>query len=441
MSYDPFIPDHCWKDGSLIGSLFIQHLVSSDEVIHMISYDYIRNHIYGILQKGEYVVQIDITTSYSTIIIANITMKTMSAFSRTETTIQSSNELWKWEEAMDGYLPIDTSNMHQGNTNMDGMSWFGGVLQNIPFGYGDIVNKNNVVIYEGFLFEGERVCWGMQFDPKTRNSVYEGGLYRDSYCGYGVRKTSTAPTIRKGIWLNGELSKGRKKKIIKLFQLPPRFVQEELCGKGEESALFNQFHQDSCHILQDTILEIGGVNIDSTVITGVNMDSNDKTSTCSKSRSKTKTKTKTKTNINPPEEGYPLPLLHSYMEELIVQNHVDSPWASNGITFHWLINLRLINIADHCYKHIPSLSLFGLISLESLSIGENSFSSMEYYSVPFTPYTASIIHCPCLRTIHIKKYAMNNYGRLVLEDLPSLESVHVEEYSFAKGFYVNFQSR
>ena len=75
MSNDSLIPEHCIKDGLLIGSLFIQHLLTSGDITHMISYDYITSHIYGNIQKGEYVVQIDMGIMYSTIIIVNITIE------------------------------------------------------------------------------------------------------------------------------------------------------------------------------------------------------------------------------------------------------------------------------------------------------------------------------------------------------------------------------
>ena len=444
MPYDPLIPDDCINDGLLIGSLFIQHLLSDEDITHMISYDYSTNRIYGNIQKGEYVVQIDLGMLYSTIIIANITGKSMIAFTRNEISMESENMVWKWEEARDGYLPIDISNVIHGNICIEDLNWFGGLLFDLPFGYGILTDNNEKVIYEGFIFEGECVCWGKQFDPKTKISVYEGGWYRNSYCGYGTRKSSTGQTTRKGIWLNGEVSKGRKKRIVRPSQLSPRCIQEGISREEDENVQLVPSHQEQKDIvIPDNLLERKGEN--SEIVFTTEMITNLKTSSLLKTTNTlmnvSKNNVKAKVKANQTEEGYPLPFLHSYIEELIVHSHVDSPWASNRITFHWLINLRLIEIADHCYKHISSLSFYGLSSLKSLSIGENSFSSMNYYDVPFTSNLASIIHCPCLRTIHIKKYAMNNYGRLVLKDLPSLESIQIGEYSFGKGFSADFRSR
>ena len=59
MLSDTIIPERCLKDGALIGTLFMQHLMSGEDCIHMISYNYPTGQIYGVVHRDKFVIQVD----------------------------------------------------------------------------------------------------------------------------------------------------------------------------------------------------------------------------------------------------------------------------------------------------------------------------------------------------------------------------------------------
>ena len=46
--------------------------------------------------------------------------------------------------------------------NENGDRWEGDSLNGIPFGYGCEYNSENQLIYKGFVFEGMKVCYGVE---------------------------------------------------------------------------------------------------------------------------------------------------------------------------------------------------------------------------------------------------------------------------------------
>ena len=452
MLSDTIIPEWCLKDGALIGTLFMQHLMSGEDCIHMLSYNYPNGQIYGVVHRDKFVIQVDMGITYSSIIIANTELKLMTVFTRHKGDDLENDTTERWDKEVDSYLPIDLSELQQGNAFLEGMRWLGGILFGLPFGYGILMDSSDQIIYDGFLFQGERVCWGSQFDPASNTLVYDGGWYRNTYCGFGTWRSSRSQSIRRGLWREGELSHGRRKKIVKgstlssVHDVDDDSVVDDgsdndiMCGEGDNGRdlVLSPQKLESIHQNQNQ-----NQNQNSKKSRMIVTRRSTRINTTRKSTKRTK---KQQLSANNPtsmttNSDYPLPLLHSHTEELLVHNRVDNPWSTMGITLHWLVSLRTIIIGDKCYLFVKSLSLYGLNSLETLSIGKRSFSSVDYYQTMNAPYTMSILHCPSLQSIQIKRYAMNNYGRLVLEDLPSLSSVIIDAFCFVKGESTDFRSR
>ena len=70
-------------------------------------------------------------------------------------------------------------------------------------------------------------------------------------------------------------------------------------------------------------------------------------------------------------------LLHSHIEELIVENNsCNGPeWTALDLSF--ISYLRLLEVGDDCFENVNEVKLIGLSKLERVVIGENSFTKKK----------------------------------------------------------------
>lgn len=85
----------------------------------------------------------------------------------------------------------------------NGNRWEGSCIDGVPFGYGVLYDEDNNKIYEGFVYQGKRVCFGRYFYPGTNHIEYEGTLYSNRKHGYGIQFDTQENVIYCGYWNNG----------------------------------------------------------------------------------------------------------------------------------------------------------------------------------------------------------------------------------------------
>ena len=64
------------------------------------------------------------------------------------------------------WIDVDLSELYHCNIidlNDKGERWEGDSLNSIPFGYGSTYNEENQVIFSGFLYEGKKFFFGVEF--------------------------------------------------------------------------------------------------------------------------------------------------------------------------------------------------------------------------------------------------------------------------------------
>ena len=71
------------------------------------------------------------------------------------------------------------------NLNENGVRWEGDSLNGIPYGYGSIYDEDNHIIFNGFMFEGKKVCYGMDIFGDIGIVGYEGVYYNGMRFGNG----------------------------------------------------------------------------------------------------------------------------------------------------------------------------------------------------------------------------------------------------------------
>ena len=86
--------------------------------------------------------------------------------------------------------------------NENGDRWEGDSLNGIPFGYGCVYNSENQLIYKGFVFEGMKVCYGVEMYGDIGIVEYEGGFYKGKRYGNGKLYDKKNVLIYEGEWAN-----------------------------------------------------------------------------------------------------------------------------------------------------------------------------------------------------------------------------------------------
>ena len=84
--------------------------------------------------------------------------------------------------------------------------------------------------------------------------------------------------------------------------------------------------------------------------------------------------------------------------------------------------LRTLEIGDHCFSFVDELKLIGMNELESVVIGENSFTEGSGALI--------LSGCSALEALRIGNYSFASYSALVIEDVPLLTEVVIPSNSF-----------
>ena len=128
-------------------------------------------------------------------------------------------------------------------------------------------------------------------------------------------------------------------------------------------------------------------------------------------------------------------LLHNHIEELIVSNNsCDGPeWTTLDLSL--MSKLRLLEVGDDCFENVKEVKLIGLNQLESVVIGENSFTKQNNSDRP--GYNACrhfyLKDCERLKELKIGRYSFSDYSVCEIENVPSLKGIemgYLDEKSF-----------
>ena len=88
------------------------------------------------------------------------------------------------------------------NMNDNGERWEGDSLNNLPYGFGSYYNSENQVIFNGFMFEGMKVCFGIEYYGDIGTVQYVGSYYYNTRCGYGKLYNKLNEIVYEGEWYN-----------------------------------------------------------------------------------------------------------------------------------------------------------------------------------------------------------------------------------------------
>ena len=120
-------------------------------------------------------------------------------------------------------------------------------------------------------------------------------------------------------------------------------------------------------------------------------------------------------------------LLHSNIEELIVENNsCNGPeWSTLDLSF--MLNLRLLQVGDDCFEYVDEVKLIGLSKLERVMIGKKSFTKKKnsYGNDPNRHFYLK--DCERMRELKMGRYSFSDYSVCEIENVPSLEVIEMGE--------------
>ena len=133
-------------------------------------------------------------------------------------------------------------------------------------------------------------------------------------------------------------------------------------------------------------------------------------------------------------------VIDSYSESIVIP---DSSFTNvESFIFHSFFHLLAnIVIEDECFGMVRVFELDGLGKLESVVIGQESFTynntSYDIWFIIRSDGSCRIVNCPKLKSIQIGQYSFNDYHSFELNNLPSLQSIDIGNW-YCFGYAPSF---
>ena len=158
-------------------------LINCDDGI--LSYDNVSISTCGVLKFNELLFAIDWWNDSSHVVLADLnTMEMFEYVNSKRIDTQCSKEV----------IDLDAN----------GRRWEGGVRDGKPFGYGLIYDEEGMKEYEGFMMDGAKTCYGVDYCNGISRMKYEGFYYNNSRFGKGTLYDRNGSIDYDGLWKNNE---------------------------------------------------------------------------------------------------------------------------------------------------------------------------------------------------------------------------------------------
>ena len=116
------------------------------------------------------------------------------------------------------------------------------------------------------------------------------------------------------------------------------------------------------------------------------------------------------------------------MTELVVPSNRCNSRKIKVLDFQAFPQLKSIEIGDDCFMYVNKVKLIGLNQLESVVIGQNSFTKYVNSWPEYDPARRFYLkNCPRLRKLMIGDDSFSDYSVCEIENVPSLEVIEMGE--------------
>ena len=344
----------------------LMKLCSSTNTHHLLRYDALQRRTNGILKDGAEVLEVSEGVKKVELMMVNIedhSIRVLKGDKGKKLSVFDISEL-KENEII--------------NLNDDGRRWEGGVLKGKVFGYGCLYDEENRLEYEGWIIDGEKRCYGIEYWNDLGIVKYRGCYYNGMRNGYGLLYDRKGNIEYEGLFSN------------------------DVPYSPDDA--FEAEHQ------QKTIYEYDFELSD--------LDSSDREEELRAS------------NL----EDIPLVIdFHTKMLRITWCDYVDT----TSLWFEMLPYLTIL-VIDSSFLKLKRLLIDNLPLLEKVDIELGQTRSynprISYELIKGSHLT--IQHCPKLQIVHLYGNHLPNYQQCILQDLPSLQDLNIGNdcFMFCRSF-------
>ena len=116
-------------------------------------------------------------------------------------------------------------------------------------------------------------------------------------------------------------------------------------------------------------------------------------------------------------------LLASMIIELRVDNSCCNDPDFTTLDLSWFDQLRSIDTGCYSFKNVEVVSIIGLPNLESVLVGEHSFTKKKFGTKCDPNRRFYLMNCPKMKDLTIHKYCFSDYSVCEINHLPSLDVI------------------
>ena len=116
------------------------------------------------------------------------------------------------------------------------------------------------------------------------------------------------------------------------------------------------------------------------------------------------------------------------MTEIVVDDGV-SDSGITGFDLSGFSKLKRLEIGNDCFSYVEEVKLIGLNELESVEIGEKSFTKYKdtYHTTADPNRHFYLKDCPKLKSLKMGRYSFSDYTVIEIENVDALEVIEIGE--------------
>ena len=115
------------------------------------------------------------------------------------------------------------------------------------------------------------------------------------------------------------------------------------------------------------------------------------------------------------------------MEVMIVDNNACNDKCFTALVLSLFSNLKVFEVGDYSFAFVEEVKLIGLNRLESIMIGENSFTKYKNNAINDPSRHFYLKNCERLRELKMGHHSFSDYSVCEIENVPSLEVIEMGE--------------
>ena len=118
--------------------------------------------------------------------------------------------------------------------------------------------------------------------------------------------------------------------------------------------------------------------------------------------------------------------LYSTVTSIIINNGISEPIIT-VLDLTRFFQLKSLVVGHHCFSYVQTVIICELNALESVEIGENSFTKQKNGAGYNPDRHFYLKNCPKLKSLKIGRHSFSDYGVIEIENVDALEVIEMGE--------------